>query len=94
MKLIEFPLQNEYPVYAEMYMKLVNKNGSLIQQLKSSLEKTKTLINGLSNEDLNYRYDKNKWSIKEVLVCSNPTSSFSFCSSVGFFLKKSNNPIG
>lgn len=67
-KLIEFPLKNEYPVYAEMYMKLVNKDGSLIQQLKSSLEKTKTIITNLSEEELNYRYDKNKWSIKEVLV--------------------------
>ncbi len=68
MKHIEFPSKNEYPIYAEMYMKLVNKDGSLIQQLKSSLEKTKTLINDLSYEKVNYRYKKNKWSIKEVLV--------------------------
>lgn len=67
-KHIEFPLQNEYPSYAEMYMKLVKKDGSLIQQLKSSLHKTKSLINNLSNEELDYRYGKNKWSIKEVLV--------------------------
>ena len=49
-------------------MKLVNQDGSLIEQLKSSLEKTKTLINSLSSEELDYRYAKNKWSIKEVLV--------------------------
>ncbi len=67
-KHIEFPSQNEYPIYAEMYMKLVKKDGSLIEQLKSSLDKTKTLINNLSNEELDYRYKKNKWSIKEVLV--------------------------
>ena len=67
-KHIEFPSQNEYPVYAEMYMQLVKKDGSLIEQLKSSLEKTKTLISSLSNEELDYRYEKNKWSIKEVLV--------------------------
>ncbi len=67
-KHIEFPKKSEYPIYAEMYMKLVNKNGSLIEQLKSSLERTKTLINNLSNEELDYRYEKNKWSIKEVLV--------------------------
>ena len=65
---IEFPSQNEYPIYAEMYMKLVKKDGSLIEQLKSSLYRTKTLINNLSNEELDYRYEKNKWSIKEVLV--------------------------
>ena len=67
-KHIEFPLKNEYPSYAEMYMKLVNKDGTLLQQLKSSLEKTKDIINNLSEEKLNYRYQKNKWSIKEVLV--------------------------
>jgi len=67
-KYIEFPLQNEYPSYAEMYMELVKKDGSLIEQLKSSLYKTKSLINNLSNEVLDYRYEKNKWSIKEVLV--------------------------
>ena len=67
-KHIEFPSKNEYPIYAEMYMKLVNKDGSLIEQLKSSLEKTRTLINNLSNEELEYRYQKDKWSTKEVLV--------------------------
>lgn len=67
-KYIEFPLENEYPSYAEMYMKLVKKDGSLIEQLKSSLHKTKSLINNLSNDELDYRYEKNKWSIKEVLV--------------------------
>ena len=68
LKHIEFPSKSEYPVYAEMYMNLVNKDGSLIEQMKSSLERTKTLISGLSNESLDYRYEKNKWSIKEILV--------------------------
>jgi len=67
-KHVEFPSKSEYPIYAEMYMKLVIKDGTLIEQLKSSLEKTKILINSLSNEELDYRYKKNKWSIKEVLV--------------------------
>jgi uncharacterized damage-inducible protein DinB len=65
---IEFPSQNEYPIYAEMYMQLIKKDGGLIEQLKSSLDRTKTLINNLSNEELDYRYEKNKWTIKEVLV--------------------------
>ena len=36
-------------------MKLEKKDGSLIEQMKSSLERTKTLINNLSNEELEYR---------------------------------------
>ena len=67
-KYIEFPSKSEYPTYAEMYMKLVNRDGSLIDQLKSSLDRTKALINNLSNEELDYKYKQNKWSIKEVLV--------------------------
>ena len=67
-KHIEFPSKSEYPIYAEMYMELVNKDGSLIEQMKASLKKTKTLINSLSNKELDYRYQKDKWSIKEVLV--------------------------
>ena len=67
-KHIEFPSKNEYPIYAEMYMKLVKKDGSLIEQLRFSLDRTKTLINNLSNKELDYRYEKSKWSIKEVLV--------------------------
>jgi len=67
-KFIEFPSQNEYPLYAEMYMKFVKNDGSLIEQLKSSLERTKTLIHNLSNDELDYRCEENKWSIKEVLV--------------------------
>ncbi len=67
-KHIEFPSPNEYPIYAEMYMELVKKDGSLIEQLKSSLDRTKSLIRSISNEELDFRYAKDKWSIKEVLV--------------------------
>ncbi|MDC1162170.1 DinB family protein [Tenacibaculum sp.] len=67
-KYIEFPSQDEYPDYAEMYMELVKKDGSLIEQLKSSLNITKSLITSLSNEELGFRYKINKWSIKEILV--------------------------
>lgn len=67
-KHIEFPSKQEYPPYAEMYMKLVDKDGSLTKQLKTSLDKTVSLISELSADDLNFRYEENKWSIKEVLV--------------------------
>ena len=65
---IEFPSKEEYPVYAEMYMKLCKQDGSLLKQLKDSIVKTKKLISSLSDKELKFRYDKNKWSIKEVLV--------------------------
>jgi len=65
---IAFPSTNEYPSYAEMYMKWVKKDGSLIGQLEDSLEKSKSLIRSLSEEELNFRYQKNKWTVKEVLI--------------------------
>jgi len=65
---IEFPSKDEYPAYAEMYMKWCKQDGSLLEQFEDSLRKTKNLISRLSDEELNFRYQKNKWSIKEVLV--------------------------
>jgi uncharacterized damage-inducible protein DinB len=65
---IEFPSKNEYPEYIEMYLTWVKKDGSLLEQLENSLKKTKTLVSKLTDEELNYRYEENKWTIKEVLV--------------------------
>jgi uncharacterized damage-inducible protein DinB len=65
---IEFPAQSEYPSYANMYMKYTVKDGSLIKQLKQSLETTTKLIKSLSDEKLNFKYQEDKWSIKDILV--------------------------
>ncbi len=67
-KKIEFPTQVEYPLYANMYMEYVNKDGSLIKQLEQSFRTIILFINSLSDQELNYRYQKDKWSIKEILV--------------------------
>ncbi|MEM9686958.1 MAG: DinB family protein [Bacteroidota bacterium] len=65
---IPFPEKNEYPAYAEMYMKWVRKDGSLLEQLRENFEKMKTRIASLSETALHFRYSPDKWSIKEVLV--------------------------
>ena len=65
---IDFPPKDEYPAYAEMYMKWCKRDGSLLQQLEDNLAKTKALIGALSVEALNFRYREDKWSIKELLV--------------------------
>ncbi len=57
-----------YPSYAEMYMQLVKRDGSLIKQLKDNLEKSKELMNSLSTNELEFKYAIDKWSIKEVLI--------------------------
>ena len=65
---IEFPLKDEYPDYVTMYMKWVKPDGSLLKQLKESSEKTKNLVASLSGKALAFKYQHDKWSIKEVLV--------------------------
>ena len=55
---IEFPSKDEYPPYAEMYMKWCKQDGSLLEQFEDSLRKTKNLISRLSDEELNFRYQK------------------------------------
>lgn len=65
---IIFPTTEEYPADAEMYMKWCKKDGTLLQQLDFSLVKTMNVVRSLSDERLNFRYAKDKWSIKEVLV--------------------------
>jgi len=67
-KKIEFPKQSEYPSYANMYMNYTVKDGSLIKQLKQSVKTTLELIKPLSEKELNFRYQKDKWSIKDILV--------------------------
>ncbi len=49
-------------------MKLVNQDGSLLKQLEYSLEITKSMVVLLSDDELDFRYQEDKWSVKEVLV--------------------------
>lgn len=65
---IDFPSKEEYPEYAEMYMKWVKKDNSLLNQLEQSMKDTITLVDSLSEEQFDIRYAPNKWSIKELLV--------------------------
>ncbi|WP_109300483.1 DinB family protein [Aquimarina sp. AU474] len=65
---ITYPSKNEYPEYAEMYMNYVKKDGSLIEQLNTTLTTTIEFIKSLTQKELDIRYATNKWSVKEVLV--------------------------
>jgi uncharacterized damage-inducible protein DinB len=68
MKIIAKAKKGDYPAYAEMYMKLVPDDGLILQHLKSNFQVVKEFIYSLPGEKLFYRYDKGKWSIKEILV--------------------------
>jgi uncharacterized damage-inducible protein DinB len=67
-RIIEKPKKEEYPEYSEMYMKLLKDDGMVLQNMKDSFIKIKNFIYELSEEQLLYRYDTGKWTIKEILV--------------------------
>ena len=59
-------LKDEYGEYYSRYIKLSNEK-SLTGQLKNQKDEVLQLIGGLSDEEALYRYEKGKWSVKEVL---------------------------
>ena len=60
------PLKTDYGFYNGYVYKLQDKD--LITALTENWQALETLANGLTEEQLLYRYDTGKWSIKEVLV--------------------------
>jgi uncharacterized damage-inducible protein DinB len=68
MQRIEKPKEGEYPAYAIMYMKLVPDDGLLVKHLRAGFDNMRKLVLALPQDKLLYRYAKNKWTIKEVLV--------------------------
>jgi len=68
MEKIEKPKDGEFPAYAGMYIRLLPDDGLVLKYLKENFEKTRALVLSLPAEKLLYRYAKDKWTIKEVLV--------------------------
>jgi uncharacterized damage-inducible protein DinB len=68
MRLIPKPKEGEYPPYAIMYIGLLPDDGLLLTHLRHHVIAIKELVLSLPGEKLNYRYAKNKWTIKEILV--------------------------
>jgi uncharacterized damage-inducible protein DinB len=60
------PAENEYAPYYGKYVSLVAE-GDIVEILKQQLATSLTLLRTLSEEQGNYRYAPEKWSIKELL---------------------------
>lgn len=63
---IERPRENEYPEYFGNYIAKTTGD-DLFKILDESHEQMTKLVNGLSEEKLNFRYAEGKWSIKEII---------------------------
>ncbi|MDX1641179.1 MAG: DinB family protein [Balneolaceae bacterium] len=57
--------KNEYGEFYERYVKLSNHT-PLDDLFKSNAREMKDLMNGLSEEDALYRYEEDKWTLKQV----------------------------
>ena len=64
---INKPITTEYTSNYEGYIEL-NTTTDLIQALHHSKSELITLISPLQEEQLNYRYDIGKWTIKEIII--------------------------
>ena len=61
-------MRTEYPEYSQHYFDLIKTDDDILQELHDNFFKLKELIFSLPEEKLVYRYAKDKWTIKEVLV--------------------------
>src|SRR5665647_2131460 len=53
--------------FYQHYMDYVPDDGYLLHHLRDIIEETEKLIAPLPEEKLNYRYSKDKWTIKDII---------------------------
>lgn len=68
MKKISKPAFTEFAMYYESYIKLVNDNKSILDQLKTSAKEVTALYKSLTESQLQQGYAAGKWSMKDVLM--------------------------
>ncbi len=68
MKKIQKPKDGEFPPYAAMYISLLPDDGLVLKHSRENFKSVKEFIFSLPKEKLSYRYAKDKWTIREILV--------------------------
>ncbi|NAY92018.1 DUF664 domain-containing protein [Muricauda sp. JGD-17] len=68
MRYINKPAEDEYPAYSHIYMDLLEDDGKVLEHLWQNFLAIKEYVYALPEEKLAYRYAKDKWTIKEILV--------------------------
>jgi hypothetical protein len=62
------PEKTEYPKYAQHYFDLIGTEDNILQELHDNFNKFRDFIYSLTDDKLLYRYQPDKWTIKEILV--------------------------
>lgn len=68
LRTINKPAIGSHPDWAPVYIDKLPADGQVLQHLQNGLEQIKALVAELSEEQLLYRYEVDKWTIKETLV--------------------------
>lgn len=68
MKSIAKPTPGQHPDWAPVYINLVPDDGQVLDFLAAGLQEVVALTQPLTNEQWEYRYAADKWTIKEMLV--------------------------
>ncbi|NER15358.1 DUF664 domain-containing protein [Leptobacterium flavescens] len=68
MRYIQKPIEGEYPPYSSIYLDLLEDDGRVLEHLWQNFLAIKQFIYGLPEDILYYRYAKDKWTIKEILI--------------------------
>lgn len=62
------PEKTEYPTYAQQYFDLIRTSDNILQELHDNFHIFRDFIYSLPEDKLMYRYQPEKWTIKEILV--------------------------
>ena len=59
--------ENEYAIYFDKYIKLSNNETILLEELEICLHDFIRFVQNIPLDKFDYRYDVNKWTIKEII---------------------------
>lgn len=65
---IATPQPHQYPEWASVYVDKVPQDGRVLDHLDAGLQNIIQTVEPLSEDQLLYRYEADKWTIKEMLV--------------------------
>ncbi|GAA4315594.1 DinB family protein [Compostibacter hankyongensis] len=83
-RLIAPPEETEYPGHMGKYIRLVPADGKVLQHLRAGMEAVRTLLSGLPEARLHYRYAPGKWTLKEMLLHMTDTERIFSCRALCF----------
>src|SRR4051794_23474575 len=68
MRKIDKPNPSEFAPYTIIYIGLLPDDGDVLDHLAENAKTTAGFIQSLTQEQLEYRYARDKWTIKEILA--------------------------